>query len=289
MARAFNYGICYGPAFPSDKYCKDWFTTDYRCQWASAPSCRGDLADIRALGFRHVRGYYWDPEADHSQFLIEAQKIGVGVEVPIHNGLVKSRDANGIAKLVKSTKNYSAVRMYTVGNEMALEDIPDIVWAINFVRTLNVLQPISHTTIFDAGYAMAKAIISALSGNLRNYIPSVNYYFYSNPSYMTGDCLYNSIKEWYNDPITKNLPLYVGEFGWYGSTAVSADAITNFLKGIIRAKKDFRLLWGASLFEFSNEAWKGSTNGENNYGLITDRGIKKPTFFAVQSYATKMV
>jgi hypothetical protein len=288
MSRVFNYGVCYGPSLPGDSYCKDWFTTDYKCQWSSDAGCRGDLADIRALGFRHIRGYYWDPDSDHSQFLAEAQKMGIAVEVPIHNGLIKTRNAGGIIKLVKSTKNYPSVKMYTVGNEMAQEDIPNIVWTINLIRTLNIQQMISHTCIFDAGYASVKALIAALE-NTRNFIPSVNYYFYSNPSSQAGNCFANAVKDWYNDRDLKEFPLYIGEFGWYGNDTTSAEALTSFIKGVIKAKKANRLLWGASVFEYQNSNWKTSVNGENNYGLITDRGVKKQTYFSIQAYARKMV
>ena len=88
----FLFGIAYGPARPTDTYCKDWFTTEYQDRWGSGSGRRGDLATLKALGFNLVRSYYWDANNDHSAFLAEAERVGIGVEVPIANGYVSSRN-----------------------------------------------------------------------------------------------------------------------------------------------------------------------------------------------------
>ena len=39
-----------------------------------------------------------------------------------------------------------------------------------------------------------------------------------------------------------------------------------------------------SFFAYSDESWKGSTNGENNYGIVTESGTIKNTYSAITAF-----
>jgi hypothetical protein len=41
---------------------------------------------------------------------------------------------------------------------------------------------------------------------------------------------------------------------------------------------------GWELFSYSSESWKGGGNGENNYGILTEDGREKQTYYAVRDF-----
>jgi hypothetical protein len=283
----FLYGICYGPARSTDTYCKDWFTTEYQDRWGSGSGRRGDLATLKALGFNLVRSYYWDSNNDHNAFLTEAERVGIGVEVPIANSYVSSRNTAAAKKLVDATKGRSCVKLYCVGNEMSPSETANIAYMVGYLRSLGVAQPITHTSIFDNNFATAKSVINAIS-NRSGYIAGVNTYFFCNPVQQHGDCITGAVNQWARDPATQGVPLYIGEWGCSNAVSNNTTSINNQLAAIQRLKTSQPRLVGASLFEYSCEPWKLSAGGEDKYGIIDSNGNKLPPFSIVQSYAGKI-
>ena len=273
----FINGIAYGPARSTDKYCKDWFTVEYQDCWGSGSGCRGDLQTMKSLGFNLVRTYWVDANNNHTAFLNEAERVGIGIEIGIANSYVAARDTASVTKLINETKGRSCVKVYTVSNEAPMSQASNIAFMINHIRNLGVQQAIMVSTIFDANFTTAKTVLSAIQ-NRSNLLCGVNMYFYSNPPQQHGDCLTGAVKQWVNDPNTFGVPLCVSEWGcpstipgWQTSIQTQIDALKK-LKNITRFN-------GAEVFSFQSESWKGSSGGEDSYGVLYDAyGNKRPTF-----------
>lgn len=279
------YGIAYSASNESINYCDDWATDAYSNKWGSLGA--GELQKIKNLGFTQVRLYYLDPNRSHINFLNECQRINLGVEIPIHNGLVTNRDISGITKLVNEVKQFSCVKMYTVGNEMEPFLNDNIAWAIEQVARLDPNKAIMHSSIFDDGFKAAKAIFVRLSDYARaRYIAGVNMYFYSNPPRTWGDCLQGAVNNWYNDPMVKNIPLIISEIGFAGTNEQAAyDATHNTLYGGFAGLSNFPLFLGFELFSYRNEKWKGYGHNEALYGICKEDGSPRLQYQAVDNFS----
>jgi hypothetical protein len=279
------YGIAYSASNSSLNYCDDWATVPYANKWASNGGA-GELAKIKSLGFNQVRLYYLDPARSHINFLNECMRLSLGVEIPIHNGLVTDRNVSGITSLVNEVKGFSCVRMYTVGNEMDLSMDDNIAWAIELVAQLDPSRAIMSSTIFDANYQSAKNIIVRLTSSAKSrYIAGVNMYFYSNPASSWGDCLQGAVNNWFKDSLLQNIPLIISEIGWGGSDNQTANiALNNTMYGGFAGLSNFPKFLGFEIFSFRNEAWKGSTNNESLYGICMEDGTPKLQYQTVANF-----
>jgi hypothetical protein len=280
------YGIAWSASNPSIQYCDDWCTEEYKKIFA-IPG-RGDLQRLKSLGFNLVRTYYWDPARSHDSFLREADRVQIGVEVPIHNGLVHNRDIRGITKLVNEAKNYKCVKLYTVGNEMPPEDADNIAWALGQVTRIDPSRPVMHSTIFDENFKSAKNILRRVDSlTFNKYIAGINMYFYSNPPKSWGDCLQASIRDYFNDSMLRDTPLIISEIGYGGMKEdLAFDAILNTLYGGFCALGNFPKFLGFELFSFQNESWKGAQNNESSYGLVKEdaTGTPRRQYYAVENF-----
>lgn len=282
-----TYGIAWSASNPSITYCDDWCTDAYKHVFASTG--RGDLQKLKTLGFNLVRTYYWDTERSHVSFLQEAERIGMGVEVPIHNGLVHNRDIRGITKLVNEAKGFSCVKVYTVGNEMPDADADNVAWALQTVARLDPSRPVMHSSIFDDNYKTAKSIVRRLDDATRaRYIAGVNMYFYGNQPVTWGDCLQGAVNNWYKDAMLLDVPLMITEIG-YGGIAenMAFDAIHNTLYGGFCAMQNYPKFLGFELFSYQNEAWKGNSHNENLYGIVREDAASSPRqqYYAVENFS----
>jgi hypothetical protein len=280
------YGIAWSASNKNIPYCDDWCSNAY-CN-AFSQNGRGDLQRLKNLGFNLVRTYYWDPERSHQLFLQEADRVKIGVEVPISNNLVSSRDIRSITKLVNEAKVYNCVKVYTVGNEMSGNDADNIAWALAEVAKLDPDRPVMHSSIYDDSFATMKNIIRRLDEfTFQRFIAGINMYFYSNNPRQWGDCLQGSVNKWYKDPMLKNIPMIISEIGYAGNNEdASFDAIHNTLYGGFCAIQNFPNFLGLELFSWRNERWKGASSNESSYGLCQEDDLNTPRkqYYAVQNF-----
>lgn len=270
------FGIAYNCSNANVAYCDDWYTSKYKTVYGDNQNSKS-LYHMKYIGIKHVRTYYLNPDLDHSDFLNLCDSLDISLEIGISNNLLDTRDSISIEKLVNSTKNHKCVRLYTIGNEY-FNDPENIIWGIRLVGNLTS-KYLMHSSIFDENFKSAKSIYLKVPDNLKpRYIVGINMYFYGNPEYQQGDVVQSVIRDYYNDSSLKDSYLIISE---YGRNDDSYSAMWNFLWGQQAALKTYPKYLGVSLFSYSNESWKGSFNGENNYGLLTESGDKKSIYKAV--------
>jgi hypothetical protein len=280
-----TYGIAYSASTEQDQFCLDW-AADYMSSRFQAGG-KNDLQKIKDLGFNMVRLYYLDPNNSHQLFLQRVQEVGLKMEVPIHNGLIESRDYNGIVKLVNEVKNSPVVKVYTVGNEMDRSFNDNIAWAMDVVNQLDPSRPLIHSSIFDEGFGAMKAVISKLNSQVRSkFIGGVNMYFYGNPVWQAGDCIQGAVKNWFNDQQLANVPLIITETGYGGPNDDDQwTSIWNTLFGSFCCYDRHPLFLGIELFANQNEKWKGTRSNEHLYGIMTEYGTPRKAYYAVQDFS----
>jgi hypothetical protein len=108
-------------------------------------------------------------------------------------------------------------------------------------------------------------------------------YFYNNPAQMHGDVLQNVLRDYYQNNELKNSYLIISEYGTYRDNE-QWTALWNFAWGNIECLKKYPNYLGYELFSFTNESWKGSHNGENNYGIIKENGEPKDAYYAIREF-----
>ena len=106
-------------------------------------------------------------------------------------------------------------------------------------------------------------------------------YFYSNPANTIGQVIQNVLKSFYDNSVLKNAYLIIPEYGTNNNDPVR---ISSFNDGIVQCLKNYEKFLGYSLFAYSDESWKGTSNGENNYGIVTESGTIKHTYSAVTAF-----
>lgn len=276
------YGVAYSCSNPSITYCDDWFTEEYKNIYSN-PSSNKSLQTVKSLGFNNIRTYYLDPKRDHSSFLQLCDQLNLSVEIGISNNLLDTRDINSIQKIINSVKNYKCVKIYTVGNEY-FGNIDNIIYGIETIYSIDSSKYIMHSSIFDDKFKTAKFIYSKIPNYIKSkYIVGINMYFYSNPAQTHGDVLQNVIKEYYSDNELKNSYLIISEYGTYRDHE-QWTALWNFSWGNIECLKKYPNYLGYELFSYTNESWKGSQNGENNYGILKENGDTKDAYYAIREF-----
>jgi hypothetical protein len=274
------YGVAYSCSNPSISYCDDWYTMPYKSVYNNQKN-KKSLQSVRSLGFNNIRTYYLDPNRDHTDFLLACDQNNLSVEIGISNNLLDTRNIEQINKLIQSIKQYKCIKIYTVGNEY-FGSIDNIIYCIELIYTLDKTKYIMHSSIFDSNFNIAKQIYQRIPEYIKpRYIVGINMYFYSNPGYQHGDVIQNVINDYYKDSILRNSYLIVTEYGTYDD---NYDAIWNFSFGNIECLKKYPNYLGYELFSYANESWKGNHNGENNYGIITEDGIEKNTYNAINNF-----
>ncbi len=61
-------------------------------------------------------------------------------------------------------------------------------------------------------------------------------------------------------------------------------AFSSFNDRIVQCYGNYENFLGYSLFEYADEQGKGSANGENNYGKVTESGSIKNTYSAITDF-----
>ena len=106
-------------------------------------------------------------------------------------------------------------------------------------------------------------------------------YFYSNSANTIGQVIQNVLRNFYNHSVLKNAYLIIPE---YGTNNNDPTRISSFNDGIVECLRNYEQFLGYSFFAYSDESWKGSTNGENNYGIVTESGTIKNTYSAITAF-----
>jgi hypothetical protein len=106
-------------------------------------------------------------------------------------------------------------------------------------------------------------------------------YFYSNEANTIGQVIQNVLRDFYNNPTLSNAYLIITEYGTNNDDPVR---ISSFNDGIVHCYENYENFLGYSLFEYSDESWKGSANGENNYGIVTESGSVKNSYSAITDF-----
>ena len=106
-------------------------------------------------------------------------------------------------------------------------------------------------------------------------------YFYSNRANTISQVIQNVLKNFYDNSVLKNAFLIISEYGTNNNDPVR---ISSFNDGIVQCLKNYEKFLGYSLFSYSDETWKGATNGERNYGIITESGQIKNTYSAITAF-----
>ena len=273
------FGAAYACSNPSITYCDDWYVNNYKSVFDNENN-KKSLQHFKKIGLNHVRTYYLRPGADHSDFLNLCDRLNLSLEIGISNNLLDSKDSASIIKLVNDTKNHKCVKLYTVGNEY-FGNAYNIIWGIELVNSM-CNQYIMHSSIFNEHFNAAKEIYTKLSSNIKSkYIVGINMYFYGNNSSEQGNVIQNVLNDYYHDPILSNSFLCISE---YGRNDDNYDAMWNFLWGHYESMKRYPNYLGVSLFSFTNESWKGNTQGENNYGLLHENGEPKNLYNAIVNF-----
>jgi hypothetical protein len=205
------------------------------------------------------------------------------VEIGISNNLLENRDIKSIQTLINSIKHYSCIKIYTVGNEY-FGNIENIIFALKLIHSLDQNKFLMHSSIFDNNFYTAKNIYQRIPNYIKNkYIVGLNVYFYNNKAETHGDVLQNVIKEYYLDNILTDSYLIISEFGNYKDNE-QWNSLWNFNWGNSECLKKYPKYLGYELFSYSNESWKGTHNGENNYGIITENGNPKEGYHAIREF-----
>ncbi len=277
------YGTAYSCSNPSNTYCDDWYTSTYSNVF-NGNSIKS-LSSVKNLGFNNIRTYYLDPNRDHSEFLNTCNQLKLSVEIGISNNLLDNRDVQSIQKIINQVKKYSCVKIYTVGNEY-FGNIDNIIFGIELIYSLDSNKYIMHSSIFDDKFFSAKQIYYKIPNYIKHsnkYIVGINMYFYNNPANTHGDVLQNVVKEYYSDPTLKYTYLIISEFG-NNNDNDQWNSLWNFSWGNSECLQNYPNYLGYELFSYSNESWKGSHNGENNYGIIKENGECKSGFYALREF-----
>ncbi len=279
------YGIAYSCSTRENTYCDDWFTNRYSNIYKH--NNQRNLKLVKQLGFNHIRTYYLKPEENHNEFLQHCSELNLSIEIGISNDLLQSRDFKSITKIVNSTKSFSCVKIYTVGNEY-FGNTSDIIFGLDLIYSLDNNKYLMHSSIFDEGFYSAKKIVNALSkksGILDRYIVSVNMYFYNNRAESHGDIVQNVVRDFYNDSILRNNYLIISEFGNNSrKNGEQYNSLWNFSFGNLECLKKYEKYLGYCLFGFVNESWKGTGQGEDNYGILEENGDKKNGYYAIENF-----
>lgn len=276
------YGVAYACSNGSITYCDDWFTDQYKNVYDN-PSSNKSLQNVKALGFNNIRTYYLDPNRDHSTFLKLCDQLNLSVEIGISNNLLDNRDINSIQKLINNVKNYKCVKIYTVGNEY-FGNVDNIIFGIETVFSIDSNKYIMHSSIFDENFKTAKFIYNKVPGYIKSkYIVGINMYFYNNPAEKHGDVVQNVVRDYYANNDLKNSYLIISEYGTFRDNE-QWNALWNFSWGNIECLKKYPNYLGYELFSLTNESWKGSHNGENNYGILTENGEPKNAYYAIREF-----
>lgn len=275
------YGIAYSCSNPNNTYCDDWYTDEYKNIFDSNQI--KSLSSVKTLGFNNIRTYYLDPNRNHNNFLNTCCKLNLSVEIGISNNLLENRDIQSIQKLINSVKYFSCVKIYTIGNEY-FGNIDNIIFGLELVYSLDQNKFLMHSSIFDNNFQTAKNIYQKVPNYIKHkYIIGLNVYFYNNRAETHGDVLQNVIKEYYLDNILKDSYLIISEFGNYKDNE-QWHSLWNFSWGNSECLKKYPKYLGYELFSYSNESWKGTHNGENNYGIITENGNPKDGYYAIREF-----
>lgn len=276
-------GVAYSCSNSNDTYCKDWYTSQYRDTYTNS---KKSLYQVKNLGFNNVRTYYLDPNQDHNDFLSLCDQLNLSVEIGISNNLLDQRNADQIRKLMNNVSWHKCVKIYTVGNEY-FNSIDNIIWAIDFVYSVDQNKFIMHSSIFDNGFETAKRIYTRIPQHIKpKYIVGVNVYLYGNPPSEQGNVIQNVVRDYYNNPALRDSYLIISE---YGRNDNSWDAIWNFQWGNVECLKKYEKYLGYETFAFSFESWKGGSNGENRYGLLTENGEPTNVYYAVLEFKKQPV
>jgi len=274
------FGIAYSCSSVTNKYCDDWYTTKYKGVYNN-PSSKRSVQHARNLGFNNLRTYYLKPDQDHSDFLNLCDQQKIGVEIGISNDLLDQRNSDQITKIINNVRRHPSVKIYTVGNEY-FGNLDNIVWGINYVYSMDNSKYIMHSSIFDQNFQTAANVYQKIPSHIKDkYIVGINMYFYGNPPNDQGKVIENVLRDFYNHAVLKNSYLIISE---YGRNDDSWLAIWNFLWGNNECLKKYEKYLGVELFSFINENWKSSANGENNYGILTEVGDPKNTYWAVNDF-----
>lgn len=280
------YGIAYSCSNADETYCKDWASDAMKSRFGQGG--KNDIRKLKELGFNILRLYYLDPANNHQLFLKECEQVGMGIEIPIHNGLIEKRDDTSIRKLVNEVKNSPAVKYYTVGNEMNSQFNDSIIWAINLVNQIDPNRSIMHSSIFDNNFETMKQIIYRLPQGLRSkYIAGINMYFFSNPPQQAGDCIQGAVIKWYNDPDLKDLRLIISETGYAANSTDDNQWISfhNTLYGSFMCYDRHPLFLGIELFANQDEQWKHNFgHNEHLYGIMDEFGNPKKAYYAIDNF-----
>lgn len=276
------YGVAYSCSNKDIKYCDDWYVEKYKSTYKSNDNLKS-LYSAKQLGFNHIRTYYLKPEENHDDFLNLCSSLGMSIEIGISNNLLDNRDSESIKKLVNSTKNHKCVKIYTVGNEY-FNSIDNVIFGLELVYSLDKTKYLMHSCIFDSNFNSIKKVYCKLSDSLKKkYIVSLNVYFYNNVCDSHGDVIQNVVKDYYSDNILKDSFLIISEFG-NNKNEEQWKSLWNFSFGNVECLKKYKNYLGYCLFSFANESWKGSLNGEDNYGILTESGQKKDGFYAIEQF-----
>jgi hypothetical protein len=276
------YGVAYACSNAAITYCDDWFTEQYKNVYDN-PQSNKSLQNVKNLGFNNIRTYYLDPNRDHSSFLKLCDQLNLSVEIGISNNLLDNRDINSIQKLVNNVKNYKCVKIYTVGNEY-FGNVDNIIFGIETLYSIDSTKYIMHSSIFDENFKTAKFIYNKIPNYIKpKYIVGINMYFYNNPAQTHGDVVQNVVRDYYSNNDLKNSYLIISEYGTFRDNE-QWNALWNFSWGNIECLKKYPNYLGYELFSLTNESWKGSHNGENNYGILTENGEPKNAYYAIREF-----
>jgi hypothetical protein len=276
------YGVAYSCSNAAITYCDDWFVDQYKNVYDN-PQSNKSLQNVKNLGFNNIRTYYLDPNRDHSTFLKLCDQLNLSVEIGISNNLLDNRDINSIQKLVNNVRNYKCVKIYTVGNEY-FGNVDNIIFGIETLYSIDSTRYIMHSSIFDENFKTAKFIYNKIPNYIKpKYIVGINMYFYNNPATTHGDVVQNVVRDYYSNNDLKNSYLIISEYGTFRDNE-QWNALWNFSWGNIECLKKYPNYLGYELFSLTNESWKGSHNGENNYGILTENGEPKNAYYAIREF-----
>ena len=276
------YGIAYSCSNATVSYCDDWFTDQYKNVYDN-PSSNKSLQNVKNLGFNNIRTYYLDPNRDHSSFLKLCDQLNLSIEIGISNNLLDNRDINSIQKIINNVRNYKCVKIYTVGNEY-FGNVDNIIFGIETVYSIDSSKYIMHSSIFDENFKTAKFIYNKVPNYIKpKYIVGINMYFYNNPAQTHGDVVQNVVRDYYGNNELKNSYLIISEYGTFRDNE-QWNALWNFSWGNVECLKKYPNYLGYELFSLTNESWKGSHNGENNYGILTENGEPKNAYYAIREF-----
>jgi hypothetical protein len=274
------YGVAYSCSHAGISYCDDWYTMTYKSTYDNQQNIKS-LHHVRSLGFNNIRTYYLDPNKDHTDFLLTCDRYNLSVEIGISNNLLDTRNIDQIKKLIQNLKQYKCIKIYTIGNEYS-GSIDNIIFGIELVYTLDNTKFIMHSSIFDSNFQLTSKIYQRIPEYIKpKYIVGINMYFYNNPAQLHGDIVQNVVRDYYNHPILKNSYLIISE---YGTNDDNYNAIWNFSFGNIECLKKYPKYLGYELFSYTNESWKGNHLNENNYGILTEDGKEKQTYYAINNF-----